>query len=39
MTIKEKLALLKRIRQANEQRLMAWLKEREKDNGRHGSDQ
>ena len=40
MTIKEKLALLKRIRKANEQRLKAWVEERKADHGRHeGSDQ
>lgn len=39
MTIKEKLALMAKTRQENAKRLMAWLKEREKDNGRHGSDQ
>ena len=39
MTIKEKLAMMAKIRQANAKRLMAWLEEREKDNGRHGSDQ
>lgn len=30
MTIKEKLALLKEIRKANEQRLKAWIKEKNK---------
>lgn len=30
MTIKEKLALLKQIRQANKQRLEAWLQERKR---------
>ena len=31
MTIKEKLALLKKTRQENAKRLMAWLEEREKN--------
>lgn len=39
MTIKEKLALMAKTRQENAKRLMAWLKEREKANDRHGSDQ
>jgi len=39
MTLKEKLALMAKTRQENTKRLMAWLKERAKDNGRHGSDQ
>jgi len=34
MTIKEKLALLKRIRKANEQRLKAWIEERKATHGR-----
>lgn len=34
MTIKEKLALLKRIRQANEQRLKAWIEERKAGNAK-----
>ena len=33
MTIKEKLALLERIRKANEQRLKAWIEERKTNHG------
>ena len=39
MTIKEKLAMMAKIRQENAKRLMAWLEEREKDNGKDGSCQ
>lgn len=39
MTIKEKLALMAKTRQENAKRLMAWLKEREKDHEQDGSDQ
>ena len=35
MTIKEKLAMMAKIRQENAKRLMAWLEEREK---KHGND-
>jgi hypothetical protein len=34
MTIKEKLALLTKTRQENAKRLMAWLEERDKKNGK-----
>ena len=37
--IKEKLALMAKTRQDNAKRLMAWLKEREKDHEQDGSDQ
>jgi len=39
MTIKEKLALMKKIRKANEQRLKAWIEERTADHGKDGADQ
>lgn len=35
MTLKEKLALLAKVRKANEQRLKAWMEERKKG---HGND-
>ena len=35
MTIKEKLALLTKVRKANEQRLKAWIEER---TANHGND-
>ena len=38
MTLKEKLAMMAKIRQENAKRLMAWLTEREKANG-NDSDQ
>ena len=38
MTIKEKLALLARIRKANEQRLKAWIEERTADHGKRRAD-
>jgi len=35
MTIKEKLALLKQIRQENEKRVKAWIEERKAKHGNH----